>query len=597
MKRCLVWLFLGAMAFAQRSTTNITANNQCAQIGVAANSSSTVTIQVSGTWTATLQPQVAIAGRAATNTQVAPKGSTTLQGTITANGVFSGDAAGVELFQVCTTAYTSGTAVIDLTVTTGIATNLLGGGGTGAVSSVFGRTGAVTATSGDYTAAQVTNAVAKNASNVFTSGLQDFSAVTVELPEAAGFTPNVDSNIGYDLTANNWLVWGNGVANVNVVVPFSVAVADEHCVDWSVVGTVITVDDAGAQGTANCNPVTSVFGRTGVVAATSGDYTLDKIAGAAAAATLTESAVSRPITFAGVETANLTYPYVFQNTNSTNSNTSGALLVNCAGTDTGPTCFMVNGPAVTGTLASFVTGGTVTNGVISGQTQVWGITGQGAVTEANSFTVSAGVVTVPAGSTTASLAFAGDTAGAGFYRAGSAVYGITNGTNEVLRLQATGIKGTSGGGYGFTASSSSSTGAFDTCQSRSAAGVLLANSDSACGNGLGSYKAQAYLTNTNCSSSASPAVCAAAAAGSVAVPTGTNPTLVVNTTAVTANSQIFVQSDDSLGTKLSVTCNTTLANLAVEPVVSARTAATSFTITISGTVVTNPICLSYFIVN
>jgi hypothetical protein len=106
-----------------------------------------------------------------------------------------------------------------------------------------------------------------------------------------------------------------------------------------------------------------------------------------------------------------------------------------------------------------------------------------------------------------------------------------------------------------------------------------------------------FNTATNCSSSASPAVCGSASAGSVAVPTGTNATLVVNTTAVTANSQIFVQSDDTLGTKLSVTCNSTLASLIVEPVVTARTGGTSFTITISGTTTTNPVCLSYFIVN
>ena len=81
-----------------------------------------------------------------------------------------------------------------------------------------------------------------------------------------------------------------------------------------------------------------------------------------------------------------------------------------------------------------------------------------------------------------------------------------------------------------------------------------------------------YQTSTNCSSGASPAVCSAAAAGSVAVPAGTNSTLVVQTTAVTANSTIIVQSDDTLGTKLSVTCNTTLASLIVEPVVTARSA-------------------------
>lgn len=115
--------------------------------------------------------------------------------------------------------------------------------------------------------------------------------------------------------------------------------------------------------------------------------------------------------------------------------------------------------------------------------------------------------------------------------------------------------------------------------------------------GAAGVQAPAYFSTTNCSSSASPAVCGSAAAGSVAVPTGTNPTLVVNTTAVTANSQIFVQSDDTLGTKLGITCNSTIASLAVEPVISARTGGTSFTITINGVISTNAVCLSYFIVN
>lgn len=102
-------------------------------------------------------------------------------------------------------------------------------------------------------------------------------------------------------------------------------------------------------------------------------------------------------------------------------------------------------------------------------------------------------------------------------------------------------------------------------------------------------------TFTNCSSSASPAVCGSAAAGSVAVPAGTNPTLVVDTTAVTANSQIFIQEDEGLGTKLGVTCQT--AVVPSNQFISARTAGTSFTISITGSPATQPVCYSYFIVN
>ncbi len=108
-----------------------------------------------------------------------------------------------------------------------------------------------------------------------------------------------------------------------------------------------------------------------------------------------------------------------------------------------------------------------------------------------------------------------------------------------------------------------------------------------------SHQAPLYLTTTNCSSAAAPAVCSAAPAGSVAI-AAAGTTVTVNTTAVTANSQIFLQEDSSLGTKLSVTCNTTTGRLYT---VTARTAGTSFVITASAAPTTNPACLSYSIVN
>ena len=103
-------------------------------------------------------------------------------------------------------------------------------------------------------------------------------------------------------------------------------------------------------------------------------------------------------------------------------------------------------------------------------------------------------------------------------------------------------------------------------------------------------------TTTNCSSSASPAVCAAAPAGSFVIAASTT-SVVVDTTAVTANSQILVTEDSSLGTKLSATCNTGDTIAADAPKVTARTAGTSFTVTVTGTISTNPACYSYLIIN
>lgn len=111
----------------------------------------------------------------------------------------------------------------------------------------------------------------------------------------------------------------------------------------------------------------------------------------------------------------------------------------------------------------------------------------------------------------------------------------------------------------------------------------------------GSLTAPAYKTSSVCASSASPAACGSAAAGYVAVAAGTNPTLVVDTTAVTASSQITLTEDETLGAALSVTCQT--AALPSSTVVTARSAGTSFTIQANGTFATNPVCYSYTIVN
>jgi len=101
-----------------------------------------------------------------------------------------------------------------------------------------------------------------------------------------------------------------------------------------------------------------------------------------------------------------------------------------------------------------------------------------------------------------------------------------------------------------------------------------------------------YKTTTNCADSAGAAACGAAPAGSVVIDAGAT-TVVVSTTAVTANSQIFVQEDSGLGARLGVTCNTTPQLNTV----SARTAATSFTITTAVTPAVNPRCYGYVIVN
>lgn len=110
---------------------------------------------------------------------------------------------------------------------------------------------------------------------------------------------------------------------------------------------------------------------------------------------------------------------------------------------------------------------------------------------------------------------------------------------------------------------------------------------------LGEINFRAASTVSNCIAISSPASCGTAPAGSVAMATG-GSTLVVNTTAVTANSQIFITEDSSLGTRLGMTCNTSTNR---SYTISARTPGTSFTIKSTNNPVTNKACLSYWIIN
>src|SRR5580698_4344891 len=105
-------------------------SSPCATVSVQ-DKTSTVGITVNGTFSLTLQPEVAVAGQAAANTQVTPSTSTTAQSTITAAGVYSANVGGYTTFLVCITGYVSGTATVYMSVSTGLNASLFGGGGGG----------------------------------------------------------------------------------------------------------------------------------------------------------------------------------------------------------------------------------------------------------------------------------------------------------------------------------------------------------------------------------------------------------------------------------------------------------------------------------
>jgi hypothetical protein len=99
-----------------------------------------------------------------------------------------------------------------------------------------------------------------------------------------------------------------------------------------------------------------------------------------------------------------------------------------------------------------------------------------------------------------------------------------------------------------------------------------------------------------CVSSAPAPNCSADPAGFVVIAVSSS-TVVVSTSAVTANSQIFVQFDASLASALGITQCNSASGVANTYFVSARTAGSSFTIGSSNSITNHPACLSYFIVN
>lgn len=191
---------LGPPLFSQSKAGPFTINastSPCATIAVPQQS--TVGISVTGTFSATLQPKVAMTGRdgstagAPQNTQVTPTTSSTAQSTITTAGMYKSAVGGFDTFLVCVSSYASGTATIYLNTTTAVNAGLLGGGGGGGVTSFNARTGAVVPVATDYTSLTAL-ATANNGTGDMNVGTT--STGTVALGGTAGVTAQVSDGHG-----------------------------------------------------------------------------------------------------------------------------------------------------------------------------------------------------------------------------------------------------------------------------------------------------------------------------------------------------------------------------------------------------------------
>lgn len=150
-----------------------------------------------------------------------------------------------------------------------------GGGGGGNVASVFGRTGAVTAGTGDYSVSQVTGAAADSAV-VHLAGAETISgSKTFSSDVTLSGNLNVAGNINQTGTGpTQWS--GKKWTGTTVTVPggmdFSLGVGSDNTFKCQLTSGASCMS-AGA--------VTSVFGRTGAVVAGSGDYSVAQVTGAA----------------------------------------------------------------------------------------------------------------------------------------------------------------------------------------------------------------------------------------------------------------------------------------------------------------------------
>jgi hypothetical protein len=118
-----------------------------------------------------------------------------------------------------------------------------------------------TATSGQLPA----TIVYTGQTNVYGAFLQDFTAGTMEIPEAAGFTTNVNSTIGLDTTANIVHFWTNNADSLNVVTTSTTTTTTQALFATAVAG--IYNPRAVAAGDLPSIPLNQVISPTGAITA------------------------------------------------------------------------------------------------------------------------------------------------------------------------------------------------------------------------------------------------------------------------------------------------------------------------------------------
>jgi hypothetical protein len=428
----LLLLLSGVPLWAQRNGPfTLSANNSCTPaIAIAPGNNASVAIDVSGTFTGTLQPEILMTGQTARNTIVIPTTSQTTQSTITAVGGYTAiQVTGYDSFQLCVSGGAlSGPATIYLTPSTAPVAQLGGGGGGGgdtitSPNSTLNVGGSSSATTLDVAGAagEILAGATPALTATPTLGLSGTTG-SLALVNTNGSTTNTitENTTGLTLgtiTSGTWngtligsTYGGTGVNNGSATITLGTSSLNFATLGTGIIKNTTTTGALTNAAAADiyglftsCTGSSGLFLKDGGTCAAAGGTTLaeSSLTGSAAATTITETGASNSITRAGVATANLTAPQVIQNTNSSNNNTSITLGLSAPGTSTGQTVLNVNGASTGGDLADFGTGGTWTAGVLSGQTIVSSVLINGAF---QSKGTTAGFIDLAQGSTSASVA-------------------------------------------------------------------------------------------------------------------------------------------------------------------------------------------------
>lgn len=126
-------------------------------------------------------------------------------------------------------------------------------------------------------------------------------------------------------------------------------------------------------------------------------------------------------------------------------------------------------------------------------------------------------------------------------------------------------------------------------------GSSLPNSATFCADGSTTIPLTKMITTDICIATGSPATCGSAPTGFVFIEPGAQVTT-VNTTAVTANSQIIIQSDQTLN-HTGLTCSIVTAEVVETTAITVRTPGSGFQFGIATPPASQPTCYSYTIIN